>query len=127
MPRKKRTQSPQAPGLEAGAAYGEAGVNLAAQDPTQGGIPLPAGGGPVQASAPPPVAPESLPVDVAQQFPNTVTPLTAPGQGMVRPTKPLRITNEMRAATLLREWAANSGDPIVKDAAMQMETYLRNG
>jgi hypothetical protein len=70
---------------------------------------------------------EPLPVDVAQQFPNTVTPLTAPGQGIVRPAKPLRITNEMRAATLLKEWAVNSGDPIVKDAAMQMEVYIRNG
>jgi hypothetical protein len=46
---------------------------------------------------------------------------------MVRPAKPLRITNEMRAATLLKEWAVNSGDPIVKDAAMQMEAYMRNG
>jgi len=127
MPRKKRTQPPQAPGLEAGAAYGEAGANLAAQDPTQGGIPLPAGSGPTPVQAGPPAGLEPLPVDVAQQFPNTVTPLTAPGQGMVRPAKPLRITNEMRAATLLKEWAVNSGDPIVKDAAMQMEAYMRNG
>lgn len=125
MPRRKKTQPARAPGLEAGAAYGEKGENLAAQDPTQGGIPLPAGSAPVQAG--PPVEPEPLPIDVAQQFPNTVTPLTAPGQGMTRPSNPLRITNEMRAATLLKEWAANSSDPIVKDAAMQMEVYLRNG
>jgi|TARA_R100000049_G_C1933414_1_gene77260 hypothetical protein len=125
MPRKKKTQTPQTPGLEAGAAYGEVSDSLAAQDPNKGGIPLPIGSAQIQAG--PPVEPEPLPIDVAQQFPNTVTPLTAPGQGMTRPSNPLRITNEMRAATLLKEWAANSGDPIVKDAAMQMEVYLRNG
>jgi hypothetical protein len=131
--RKPQTQAPQTPGLEAGAAYTEVSDSLAAQaaipleqEPPVGGGPLPA----VQAAPPaPPPPPEegSLPLDAARGFTPNITPLTAPGQGLQRPSVPFRITNEMRAANLLQEWAENSDHPEVMDAAMQMEVYLRNG
>ena len=54
MPRKRKTLPMQAPGMEAGAAYGEQSHNLAAQNPAQGGIPLP------DRSAPPEVSPHHL-------------------------------------------------------------------
>ena len=70
--------------MEAGAGYGEKGQNIAAQDPTQGGIPLPKGGyqvtqtpdGTVAAARP--TEPSAAPLDVAQQWIPDVTPLTAP-------------------------------------------------
>ncbi len=119
MPRKKRTQPAQAPGLEAGAAYGEAGANLAAQDPSQGGIPLPAGGGPVAATPPPPQQ-RPLPVDAARGFNPQITPLTAPGEGRNIPTAIPQITPKQRSADLLRNWAAATGDPIMAMSAQQL-------
>jgi len=120
MPRKKRTQSAQAPGLEAGAAYGEAGANLAAQDPTKGGIPLPAGGGQVQASAPPPQQQRPLPVDAARGFNPQITPLLAPGSNKPLPIAPVAPTPQERSADLLRNWADATGDPLIAEAAIQL-------
>ena len=118
MPRKKRTQTPQTPGLEAGAAYGEVGDSLAAQDPNKGGIPLPAGGGSVTAAPPPQQRP--LPVDAARGFNPQVTPLTAPGEGRNIQTALPRITPEQRSADLLRKWAVATGDPIMAQSAQQL-------
>jgi len=119
MPRKKRSQPAQAPGLEAGAAYGEAGQNLAAQDPSQGGIPLPAGGGPVVA-APPPPQQRPLPVDAARGFNPQITPLLAPGNNKPLPTAPVGLTEKQESALILRDWAEATGDPTIADAAMQL-------
>jgi hypothetical protein len=119
MPRRKKTQPAQAPGLEAGAAYGEAGANLAAQDPAQGGIPLPAGGGPVTAPPPQPQQ-RPLPVEAARGFNPQITPLTAPGEGRNIPTTLPRITSEQRSADLLRNWAAATGDPLMAQSAQQL-------
>ena len=82
MPRARRTQAPQTPGLEAGAAYGEVSDSLAAQSQmplvqkgppgTTGGleaVPVPL---PTQASASP------LPLDAARGFTPNITPLMAP-------------------------------------------------
>ena len=59
MPRARKTQTPQTPGLEAGAAYGEVSDNLMAQN----AIPLPqkppVGGGPLPAVAAAPQAPQA--------------------------------------------------------------------
>ena len=121
MPRAKKTPTlaPESPGLEAGAAYGEHGANLAAQD-AETGIPLPDKRAP-DVPVPEPVgqAP-GLPLDAAQQFPNTVTPLTAPGQGIAKVNRPLTIDNKMRAATLLNRWADVSDDPTMRAAAAQL-------
>ena len=136
MPRHNKnkggTLPAEAPGLEAGAAYGEQGQNLMAQDP-ETGVPLPdrrTQGGPVSAiapSAPEPGGPApALPIDVAGNFPNTVTPLTAPGQGINQTSSPVTISNEMRAAELLKQWADASGDPSVKNAASQLSGRLLN-
>ena len=38
-----------------------------------------------------------------------------------------QVTNEMRAATLLKDWAENTTHPAVRAAALQMEAHLRNG
>lgn len=115
MPRKQKTLPPQTPGLEAGAAYGEAGQNLAAQNPAQGGIPLPDRSAPPGASPPPP-----LPVEQATSFTPQITPLTAPGSG--RPmSAPQPVSNKQRAATLLRRWADATGDPRMFEAASQLE------
>ena len=132
MPRKKggATLPAEAPGLEAGAAYGEPGENLMAQDPDTG-IPLPdrrTEGGPAPAIAPgmPEGGAPALPVDVAGNFPNTVTPLTAPGQGINQTSAPVTISNEMRAAELLSKWADASGDVAVRNAASQLSGRLFN-
>lgn len=118
MPRRKKTQPARAPGLEAGAAYGEKGDNLAAQNPSEGGIPLPQ-----REAAPPPsapAAPQPLPVDAARGFTPQVTPLLAPGTGRDIVTPRPRITSQQRSATLLRNWAEATGDPLLARAAQQI-------
>jgi hypothetical protein len=95
MPRTRQTQSPKAPGMEAGAGYGEQTQNIAAQDPEQGGIPLPqerktsfqtarTPDGSVAAARP--MEPSAAPLEVAQEWIPDVTPLTAPDD---RPDLPL--------------------------------------
>ena len=126
---RKPTQTPQAPGLEAGAAYGEPGQNLEAQEAIplrQKGLPGEPPAGAV-AAAPPEEPQQQNPFEAAAGFPNTVTPLTAPGKNLQRPTKDFQVTNEMRAATLLKDWAENTTHPAVIAAAQQMEAHLRNG
>ncbi len=118
MPRKKKTQTPQTPGLEAGAAYGEVGDSLAAQDPNKGGIPLPAGGGSVTAALPRYQPP--LPVDAARGFNPQITPLLAPGSNKPLPIAPVAPTLQERSADLLRNWADATGDPLIAEAAMQL-------
>ena len=120
MPRVRKNLAPQAPGMEAGAGYGEQGQNLAAQNPAQGGIPLPDRSAPPGAPPPPP-----LPVEQATSFTPGITPLTAPGLGnqQVAGTGMLPATNMERAAGLLARWAEATGDPRIFEAA----ALLTNG
>jgi hypothetical protein len=118
MPRKKRTQTPQTPGLEAGAAYGEVGDSLAAQDPNKGGIPLPAGGGSVTATLPPQQRP--LPVEAARGFNPQITPLLAPGNNKPLSVAPVGQTSKQQSADILRDWAEATNDPVIADAAIQL-------
>ena len=112
------------PGLEAGAAYGEVGENLAAMNaiPIAGGEP--AGGvvTPQQANVPAVQAPAPqgpLPLEAARGYTPQVTPLTAPGSG----NKPM-ISHAPRpideTAELLRNWAVAVNDPALADAAIQL-------
>ena len=124
MPRARKTQTPQTPGLEAGAAYGEVSDSLMAQE----AIPLPqkppAGGGPlpaVQAGPPAPQAPQApLPLDAAREFTPNITPLMAPGTGSATPTRMGAPTSKQQSAKLLESWAAATGDPIIAAAASQL-------
>jgi len=125
-------QKAQAPGLEAGGAYQESGAQKAAQN----SIPLvdtaaqPPGTPPpgaVEAGVQDPRQAVRDPMEAASGFPNTVTPLTAPGQNIKRPIKGMDIDNNMRSAAVLKEWAATSTHPAVQLAAEQMEAMLRNG
>ena len=123
MPRARRTQAPQAPGLEAGAAYGEVSDNLQAQQ----AIPLPqkppAGGGPmpaVAAAPQAPAAPQALPVEAARGFTPKITPLMAPGENRPLPTPMIAPTSKQRSGELLQSWAAATGDPIIMSAASQL-------
>ena len=124
MPRARRTQAPQTPGLEAGAAYGEVSDSLMAQE----AIPLPqkppAGGGPlpaVQAGPPAPQAPQApLPLDAARGFTPNITPLMAPGENRPLPAPMIAPTSKQRSGELLQSWAAATGDPIIMVAASQL-------
>lgn len=126
------TQKPQAPGLEAGGAYQESGAQKAAQKaiPLRDTAAQPPGTPPpgaVEAGVQDPRQPTQNPMEAAAGFPNTVTPLTAPGQNIQRPVKSMNIDNTMRAAAVLKEWAATSDHAAVQLAAQQMEAMLRNG
>tara|TARA_Y100001951_G_scaffold83527_1_gene72470 strand:+ start:1175 stop:1582 length:408 start_codon:yes stop_codon:yes gene_type:complete len=112
-------QPAQAVSLEGGGEYGSVGATEAAMTPPEGlAVPdmtaMPAGVPPMEA---------------ATEFPNQVTPLTAPGQGIPRPAgqRPSVVSTEMRAAAMLAEAAEASPYPDVRDAADQMRLYLRNG
>ena len=67
------------------------------------------------------------PLEAASGFPNTATPLTAPGQNILRPVKSMDIDNNMRAAAVLKEWAGSSSHTATILAAEQMDAILRNG
>ena len=126
------TQKPQAPGLEAGGAYQESGEQKAAQKaiPLRDTAAQPPGTPPpgaVAATPEQPQRPMQDPIEAASGFPNTATPLTAPGQNIQRPTREMQISNDMRAAALLKDWAAGSTHSSVILAAQQMEAILRNG
>ena len=124
MPRARRTQAPQTPGLEAGAAYGEVSDSLAAQ----AAIPLPQkppmGGGPPPAVQAAPAAPQAqqgpLPLEVARAFTPNVTPLLAPGNNRPLPNSMVVPTPKQKSAELLRSWADATGDPIIATAAAQL-------
>ena len=125
MPRVRKTQAPQPPGLEAGAAYGEVSDNLEAQQ----AIPLPQkqpGGQlavPQQAAAPPmqpPVQPGPVPLAEAQAYTPQITPLTAPGRGIQRGVPRQAPTPNQEAALLLRDWGQATGDPALLEAAAQL-------
>ena len=120
MPRKRQHLAPQAPGMEAGAGYGEQGQNLAAQDPAQGGVPLPDRSAPPGASPPPP-----LPVEQATSFTPGLTPLTAPGSGAAPgssvPQQAPPVTPSQQAAVLLRQWGQTTGDQRMLEAAVMLE------
>jgi hypothetical protein len=125
MPRAKKTQTPQSPGLEAGAAYGEVTENIQAQE----AIPLPQKappGGMVapQQAAPPafggPAAPGPLPLEAAAAYTPQITPLTAPGRGMTGGAPMLPPNPNQDAAQMLRNWAEAVNEPAFVDAAMQL-------
>jgi len=125
MPRVRKTQVPQTPGLEAGAAYGEVSDNLEAQQ----AIPLPQkqpGGQlavPQQVAAPPmqpPAQPGPLPLAEAQAYTPQITPLTAPGRGMQRGVPRQPPTPNQEAALLLHDWGQATGDPALLEAAAQL-------
>lgn len=132
MPRTRQTQTPKAPGMEAGAGYGEKGDNIQAQDESQGGIALPKSrtfetartpDGSV-ASARPMEATTEAPLDMAQQWIPNITPLTAPDDrpdlgllaGSTRrrqqqPGKRLTTKSSERANSLIRRLAQTTGNP----------------
>ena len=122
MPRARKTQAPQTPGLEAGAAYGEVSDSLEAQ----AAIPLQKRSGvtaPQQANVPAvqaPVAPGPLPLEAAAGYTPQVTPLTAPGTGMARGVSRLAPTPQEDAAQMLRNWAEAVNEPALVDAAIQL-------
>jgi hypothetical protein len=122
MVRPRKTQTPQTPGLEAGAAYGEVSDSLEAQ----AAIPLKEGGGiatPPQANVPAvqaPVQPGPLPLEAAAGYTPQVTPLTAPGTGMARGVSRLAPTPNEDAAQMLRNWAEAVNEPALIDAAIQL-------
>ena len=113
MPRVRKNLAPQAPGMEAGAGYGEQGQNLAAQNPAQGGIPLPDRSAPPGAPPPPP-----LPVEQATSFTPGITPLTAPGSGGFDIPE---VRQHDYAAELLARWADATGDPHMRYAAALLD------
>ena len=117
MPRKRQNLAPQAPGMEAGAGYGEQGQNLAAQNPSTGGIPLPDRSAPPGAPPPPPP-----PVEQATSFTPGLTPLTAPGMNRPTPRGMPPVTNTKRSAMLLKRWAQLSNDPRIAEAARRLES-----
>ena len=123
MPRAKKTLNPETTAMEAGASYGEVSENIQAQQD----IPLPdnrTSDNLISTDQTPVGQAPGVPLDAAQQFPNTVTPLTAPGQGIAKVNRPLTIDNKMRAATLLNRWADVSDDPTIRAAAAQLGQNL---
>jgi hypothetical protein len=120
MPRSRKTQAPQTPGLEAGAAYGEVSDSLE----SQAAVPLPqkagVGGGPMPAGTAAPAAPQALPVEAAQGFNPNLTPLMAPGENRPLPAPMAGPTPKQQRAELLQSWAAATGDPIIMTAASQL-------
>ena len=121
---QQRTQPPQTPGLEAGAAYGEVSDSLAAQSQmplvqkgppgTTGGleaVPVPL---PTQVSAGP------LPLEAATGYTPQVTPLTAPGRGGMNIAPRLAPTPNQDAAAMLQNWAEAVNDPALAEAAIQL-------
>jgi hypothetical protein len=119
MPRK--TQTPQTPGLEAGAAYGEVSDSLEAQ----AAIPLTEGSGPItpqQVTAPAfeGPAPMQNPMEAAAAYRPEITPLTAPGTGMGARMPRLPPTPNEESAELLRNWAEAVNEPAFIDAAIQL-------
>jgi hypothetical protein len=125
MVRPRKTQTPQTPGLEAGAAYGEVSDSLEAQK----AIPLPQkqpGGQlvlPEQVAAPPmqpPAPPGPLPLAEAQAYTPQITPLTAPGTGVQQGIGRSMPTPNQEAALLLRNWGEATGDPALLEAAAQL-------
>ena len=123
MPRGKRTQPAQTPSMEAGASYGEVSDNLIAQNPNEGGIPLPqtreSGQAPAPASVP---TPGPLPVEQAQGFTPNITPLLAPGQNRPSPRMMQPLTVQQRTAEMLQNWAVATGDPLIAEAAAQLRS-----
>ena len=121
MVRPRKTQTPQTPGLEAGAAYGEVSDSLAAQD----AIPLPQKGG---ITTPPQVNPPAFegpmaqgnPLAAAMAYTPQVTPLTAQGQGPQGMMGPPMPTPQEDAAQMLRNWAEAVNEPALVDAAIQL-------
>tara|TARA_B100000287_G_scaffold401385_1_gene421379 strand:+ start:660 stop:1052 length:393 start_codon:yes stop_codon:yes gene_type:complete len=127
MPRTRKNV-----GLEHGGDYGTVEAISDSMDPNKGGIPLPAENvapmqpAPTQPQRPAPPAvlgtQQPLPIDAAQAFTPKVTPLDAPGQtwgakpAMVRSAP----TPKQRSASLLQDWAAASGDPVLAEAAVQL-------
>jgi len=129
MPRNRQTQTPKAPGMEAGAGYGEQSENIAAQDPAQGGIALPGGGfqtsqtpdGTVAAARP--TKQSAAPLDAAQQWIPDVMPLTAPDDrpdlGLLagsprrieQPASTITTKSSPRATRLIRRLAQTTGNP----------------
>ena len=103
--------------MEAGAGYGEQGQNLAAQNPSTGGIPLPDRSAPPGAPPPPPP-----PVEQATSFTPGLTPLTAPGMNRPTPRGMPPVTNTKRSAMLLKRWAQLSNDPRISEAARRLES-----
>lgn len=117
MPRAKKTLSPETASMEAGASYGEVSDNIQAQQD----VPLPdnrMSGNPAPTNQAP-VGPPQLPVESARQFTPTVTPLTAPGTGVVDQVDRAPIKRQMTAMILSR-WADATGDPQLADAANQL-------
>ena len=113
------------PGLEAGAAYGEVGENLAAME----AIPIageePAGGVamPQQANVPaiqPPAPPGPLPLEAASAYNPQITPLTAPGRGGLGGINRALPSPNQEAAAKLRDWALAVNEPALEDAAIQL-------
>lgn len=122
MPRAKKSLSPKTAGMEAGASYGEVSENIQAQQ----NIPLPdnrVSGNSAPGNAAPvnqgPVGPPQLPVESARQFVPAVTPLTAPGTGVVDQIDRAPIKRQM-SAMLLSRWADATGDPQLAEAANQL-------
>lgn len=131
MPRTRQT--PKAPGMEAGASYGEKGENIAAQDESQGGIPLPATRDSGYQTAQTPdgtvvsARPEErleAPLDMAQHWIPNITPLTAPDDrpdlGLMagsprrlaaNPGQRLATKSSERATNLIRRLAQTTGNP----------------
>ena len=107
------------PGLEAGAAYGEVGENLAAMN----AMPIAGqeGAGTVAAPAPPAQpAPQVSPVEAARGFTPKITPLLAPGENRPLPAPMVEPTAKQRSGELLQSWAAAIGDPIIMQSASQL-------
>ena len=115
MPRKAKTQTPQSPGLEAGAAYGEVQQNISAQEE----IPLPQTRDTNMAVETPQ---QALSVQAAQQFIPEITPLLSAGDGVSRPEFTMNPMSENQIAqNILQSWADSTGDPATLAAAMQMQ------
>jgi len=122
-PHERRTQPPQTPGLEAGAAYGEVSDSLAAQSAIplrQKGPPGTPGTGMAPVSSPAPAAPGPLPLEAATGYTPQVTPLTAPGRGTARGVSRPAPTANQDAADLLMGWAQVMADPDLLESAIQL-------
>ena len=129
MPRKKQNV-----GLKHGGDYGTVQSTADSMNPNMGGIPLQAGevapdlsgaGTPIVNNAPPAspqVMNRPLPIEQAQAFKPSITPLDAPGTkwGQKRPIPRSGPTPKQESAALLSTWAAATGDPILSEAAAQL-------